>query len=185
MYMESYTTGQIAQICRVTKRTVIKWIDSGKLPGYRIPDSKHRRVTSRDLAEFMRKHHIPGGDEVGPRPRVLIIDDDYDFAALLRDALLGQYIIEHAGSAMEAASRMPVFKPDLVLVDIRLPDLNGMEVCRHFRSFGGERRPAILAMSAYGHELDVNEVRSSGADDFIPKPLKLAELRRRIRVMVG
>jgi CheY-like chemotaxis protein len=52
-----------------------------------------------------------------------------------------------------------------------------VEVCRHFRSWKSERRAAILAMSAYGHEIDLDEVRSSGADDFIPKPVRLADFR--------
>ncbi len=181
----THSTGDVAQLCHVTKRTVIKWIDSGRLPGYRIPGSTHRRVSAGDLAAFMRKHGMPGYDAVAPRPRILIIDDDLDFVGLLREALRDAYTVEHATSAMEAAGRLPVFEPDLILVDIRLPDLSGMDVCRHIRGSGRESRTPILAMSAYGQEIDETDVRSSGADDFIPKPVKLADLRRRIRTMVG
>ncbi len=180
-----HTTGDVARLCRVTKRTAIKWIDSGRLHGYRIPGSRHRRVSAADLAAFMREHGIPGYADVGPRRRILIIDDDLDFAGVLRDALHDMYVIEHAATAMEAASRLPVFNPDLILVDIRLPDLSGLDVCRHVRGIRQEQRTPILAMSAYGQEVDVTEVRSSGANDFIPKPMKLADLRRRIRAMVG
>jgi len=183
--VETHTTGEVADLCRVTKRTVIKWIDSGRLRGYRIPGSRHRRVAAPDLVTFMRDNGLPGYESLAPRRRILIVDDDHDFAALLRDALRDQYTVDHASCAMEAASRLPVFEPDLILVDIRLPDLSGMEVCRHFRSWKSERRAAILAMSAYGHEIDLDEVRSSGADDFIAKPVRLADLRKRIRSMVG
>lgn len=183
--MGPYTTGEVARVCHVTRRTVIKWIDSGRLHGYRIPGSRHRRVGARDLADFMRRYGVPGHEHVGPRRRILIIDDDQDFVALLRDALHDHYTVDHAGSALEAAARLPVFEPDLILVDIRLPDLSGMDVCRHVRDTGRDRRTPILAMSAYGHEIDVRQVRSSGADGFIPKPVKLADLRRRIRAMVG
>lgn len=182
---KSHTTGEIARMCRVTKRTVIKWIDEGRLPGYRIPGSRHRRVSAKNLAEFMRRHGIPDYDRVAPRRRVLIIDDDQDFVSLLRDALCDTYTVDHASSALEAASRLPMFEPDIILVDIRLPDLSGMEVCRYFQPYKNERRAAVLAMSAYRNELDLNELRSSGADDFIPKPVKIAELRKRIRSLVG
>jgi two-component system, OmpR family, response regulator RpaA len=181
----SYTTGEVALLCRVTKRTVIKWIDGGQLRGYRIPGSRHRRVAAKDLQDFVRRHRLPKGARVAPRVRILIVDDDHDFASLIRDALRDSYTIEHAASALDAAGRAPVFQPDLILLDIRLPDVNGVDVCRYLRSRKSRRRAAILAMSAYGSEIDLEAIRSSGADDFMPKPLRVAELRRRIQIMVG
>jgi excisionase family DNA binding protein len=180
-----YTTGEVAGICGVTKRTVIMWIDSGKLKGYRIPGSSHRRVAAPDLIDFMRKHRLPNFQGLLPRRRILIVDDDRDFSELLRDALHDQYEIETAATALEAAARMPVFRPDILLVDIRLPDVNGLELCRQLQTFQRDRRAPILAMSAYGGEVELSEVRRSGAVDFLPKPLQLAELRSRIQSMVG
>ncbi|HEX7899421.1 MAG TPA: response regulator [Planctomycetota bacterium] len=180
----SYTTGDVARICHVTKRTVIQWIDSGKLKGYRIPGSTHRRVAADALRDFLRAHKIPDYAAV-VRRRILIVDDDVDLQELLKDALRDRYDVEVAGSALEAASRLPVFQPDLVLLDIRLPDCSGLEVCRHFQDYKRARRVPILTMSAYGNEIDPLEVRRSGADAFLPKPLRIAELQQRIEAMVG
>ncbi len=180
----SFTTGDVARICNVTKRTVIKWIDGGKLKGYLIPGSRHRRVSAASLREFLRVHKLPNYDAL-VRRRVLIVDDDRDFLELLKDALRDRYDVDVAACALEAASRLPVFQPDLILLDIRLPDLSGLEVCRHFQSYRRERKAPILTMSAYGSELDPAEIRRSGADAFMPKPLKLAELKERIASMVG
>ena len=180
----SFTTGDVARICNVTKRTVIKWIDGGKLKGYRIPGSSHRRVSASSLREFLRVHRLPNYD-TAVRRRVLIVDDDRDFQELLKDALRDRYDLDVASSALEAASRLPVFQPDLILLDIRLPDLSGIEVCRHFQAYRNERRAPILTMSAFGSELDPAEIRRSGADAFMPKPLKLAELKELIASMVG
>lgn len=182
---ESLTTGEVARRCRVTKRTVIKWIDSGRLKGYLIPGSTHRRVAARALADFMRAHGLPLDEADRPRRRVLIVDDDVDFSNLLREALRDTYDVETAGSALEAASRLPLYGPDIILLDIRLPDLSGLDVCRHFQDYKRRRGAPILCMSAYGHDTDLSEVRRSGADGFLPKPLRLAELRRRIESMVG
>ncbi|HXX92098.1 MAG TPA: response regulator [Planctomycetota bacterium] len=180
----SYTTGDIARLCQVTKRTVIKWIDSGKLKGYTIPGSSHRRVSSESLSLFLRTHRMP--DYTGlVRRRILIVDDDRDLLELLQDALRDQYDVDVASSALEAASRLPVFRPDIILLDIRLPDLSGLDVCRHFQAYKSERKAPILTMSAYGGEIDPAEVRRSGADAFLPKPLKMAELKKRIATMVG
>ena len=180
----SYTTGDVARLCQVTKRTVIKWIDSGKLKGYTIPGSRHRRVSADSLQAFLKAHRMP--DYAGlVRRRILVVDDDRDLLELLQDALRDRYDVDVASSALEAASRLPVFQPDVILLDIRLPDLSGLEVCRHFQSYKTERKAPILTMSAFGGEIDPAEVRRCGADGFLPKPLKMAELRNRIESMVG
>ena len=179
-----YTTGDVAGLCHVTKRTVIKWIDSGQLQGYTIPGSRHRRVAAEALRRFLREHKMP--DYAGTaRRRILIVDDDRDLLELLQDALRGEYDVDVASSALEAASRLPVFRPDLILLDVRLPDLSGLEVCRHFRGSVSDRRVPILTMSAFGGEIDPSEVRRCGADAFLPKPLKMADLKHRIEAMVG
>jgi excisionase family DNA binding protein len=181
----AYTTGEVARRCLVTKRTVIKWIDSGRLRGYVLPGSTHRRVAAEALAEFMRGHGIPDYETVLPRRKILIVDDDADFVGLLREALRDAFEIDSAGTALEAASRLPVFRPDVILLDVRLPDLSGLEVCRHFQEYKRRQRVPILCMSAYGHEIDAAELRRSGADDFLPKPIKLMDLKKRIQAMVG
>lgn len=182
---ETCTTGEVARRCGVTKRTVVKWIESGRLRGYTIPGSRHRRVAAADLAAFMKAHGIPDAEGAIPRRRILIVDDDPDIAELLRDALRERYEIEVAATALEAAARVPVFRPDALLVDVRLPDVNGLELCRQLRAMMPDGAAPVLAMSAYGSEVDPSEVRRSGAVAFLPKPLPLAELKKRIRSMVG
>ena len=180
----SYTTGEIAKFCQVTKRTVIKWVDGGKLQGYTIPGSKHRRVTAEKLREFMKANKIPDLGRV-VRPRILVVDDDLDLLELLKDALHDRYDVDVASTALDAASRLAVFQPDVILLDIRLPDLSGLQVCRHFQGYKKSRNVPILTMSAYGGEIDPLEVRRSGADAFLPKPLRMGDLKKRIEAMVG
>jgi excisionase family DNA binding protein len=180
----TYTTGEVARLCQVTKRTVIKWIDGGRLVGYTIPGSKHRRVSADSLQQFMRANGMPDASRV-VRPRILIVDDDADLLELLKDALHDEYDVDVASTALDAASRLTAFQPDVILLDIRLPDLSGLQVCRHFQSYKKARNVPILTMSAYGGEMDPREVRQSGADAFLPKPLRLAELKKRIHAMVG
>lgn len=180
----SYTTGEVARICQVTKRTVIKWIDSGKLQGYTIPGSKHRRVAAESLRHFLKANHMPDYGRV-VRRRILIVDDDLDLLELLKDALQDRYDVDVASTALDAAARLAVFQPDVILLDIRLPDLSGLQVCRHFQGYKKSRNVPILTMSAYGGEIDPAEVRRSGADGFLPKPLRLVDLKKRIEAMVG
>ncbi len=180
----SYTTGEVARICQVTKRTVIKWIDGGRLKGYTLPGSRHRRVSADALQQFMRANRIPDYARV-VRRRLLIVDDDLDLLELLKDAFHDRFDVDVASSALDAAARLSVFQPDVILLDIRLPDLSGLQVCRHFQGYKKSRNVPILTMSAYGGEIDPGEVRRSGADAFLPKPLRLADLKKRIEAMVG
>ncbi|HZN62370.1 MAG TPA: response regulator [Planctomycetota bacterium] len=181
-----YTTGEIARLCQVTKRTVITWIDSGKLKGFRLPGGSHRRVAAADVAAFMKGSGIPDLERHMPRRRILVVDDDADFAGLLEDALQDRYDVVTAPTALEAASRLAEFQPDLVLLDVRLPDVNGLDVCRHFLDRRGDgRAPAIFVMSAYGREIGPAALRRSGADAFLSKPVRIADLRKRIRGRVG
>jgi excisionase family DNA binding protein len=180
----TYTTGEVARLCQVTKRTVIKWIDGGRLTGYTIPGSRHRRVTAESLQAFMRANGIPDHARVA-RPRILIVDDDADLLELLKDTLRDEFDVDVASTALDAATRLTAFQPDIILLDIRLPDLSGLQVCRHFQSYKKSRKVPILTMSAYGGEIDPREVRLSGADAFLPKPLRLADLKQRIHAMVG
>ncbi len=180
-----HTTGQVAKLCRVTKRTVIKWIESGRLRGFRLPGSTHRRVAAADLAAFLKAHRIPLPADPSLRRRILVVDDDPDFVELLVDALSDRYDVQTARNALEAASRLPVFGPDLVLLDVRLPDVGGLEVCRHFQPWRRSADGRIVVMSAYGNELDPGEIRRSGADGFLAKPVRLADLRKRIQTLVG
>src|SRR5881394_1850210 len=94
----TYTTGEVARLCQVTKRTVIKWIDGGSLSGYTIPGSKHRRVSADSLQQFMRANGIPDSSRV-VRPRILIVDDDADLLELLKDALHDEYDVDVASTA--------------------------------------------------------------------------------------
>ena len=179
----SLTTGKVAELCQVTKRTVIKWIDSGKLRGYTLPDSRHRRVSLWELRRFAREHKLPHPIGAAARPRVLVVEDDPDFVELLRDSLSGDFDLAFAGSALEATSKFHLFNPEFILLDIRLPDVSGMEVCRHFREHCRARRIPILAMSAYGKSLNLDELKKRGASDFIAKPFKMEELMERIQTM--
>ena len=119
------------------------------------------------------------------KTKLLIIDDDQDLLEFLTDALRDEFDIDVASSAMEAASRLEIFRPDVILLDIRLPDLSGLEVCRHFRAYKSDQKIPILAMSAYERTISADAALDSGADGFFPKPLKLSDVRKRIRLMVG
>ncbi len=112
--------------------------------------------------------------------KVLVVDDDPSLLKVLRIGLRARgddVLIAHSGA--EAITQVALAAPDLVILDLGLPDLDGLEVCRRVREFSNV---PIVVLSAYGDERRKVEALDSGADDFVTKPFGMAELEARLRV---
>src|SRR5580658_3334477 len=112
--------------------------------------------------------------------KVLVVDDDPSLLKALRIGLTArgdEVIVAHSGA--EAINQVALAGPDLVILDLGLPDLDGLEVCRRVREFSDV---PIVVLSAYGDEHRKVEALDSGADDFVTKPFGMAELEARLRV---
>lgn len=112
--------------------------------------------------------------------RLLIIDDEPAVCRFLRNALepLG-FLIEEALTGEQGLSRLPSFKPDLVILDLGLPDRSGFEVLREIR---GWSRVPVLVLTVRDSEQDKVELLEAGADDYLTKPFSLPELNARLKV---
>ena len=113
-------------------------------------------------------------------PRVLIIDDDLATLEVLRTALhAGGYEVDTATEGAAGLSRAVLQRPDVVILDLGLPDIDGVEVCKRFRVW---TEVPIVVLSAQGSEARKVEALDAGADDFVTKPFGMAELEARLRV---
>ena len=114
--------------------------------------------------------------------KVLVVDDDPALVKALRIGLTARgdkVTTTHSGA--DAISQVALLNPDLVILDLGLPDLDGIEVCRRIREFS---HVPIVVLSAYGDEHRKVEALDGGADDFITKPFGMAELEARLRVAI-
>src|SRR5580704_1445301 len=113
-------------------------------------------------------------------PKVLLVDDDASLLKALRIGLTarGDEVLT-AYTGAEAVNQVALAAPDLVILDLGLPDMDGIEVCRRIRAFSGV---PIVVLSAYGDERRKVEALDRGADDFVTKPFGMAELEARLRV---
>ena len=114
--------------------------------------------------------------------KVLVVDDDPALVKALRIGLTArgdEVTIAHTGT--DAITRVALLNPDLVILDLGLPDLDGLEVCRRIREFSDV---PVVVLSAYGDERRKVEALDGGADDFITKPFGMAELEARLRVAI-
>ncbi|HYS31304.1 MAG TPA: response regulator transcription factor [Streptosporangiaceae bacterium] len=121
----------------------------------------------------------PGPAVSASGPSVLVVEDDVGIATqLVRGLTRGGYQVEHVTTGGAALDRSV---PDVVLLDLELPDGDGVNVCRKLR----ERSPvAIIVVTAYGEESDRVSALDAGADDYLVKPFGLAELQARIRAVL-
>ena len=112
--------------------------------------------------------------------KILVVDDDLSLLKALRIGLTARgddVVTAHTGA--EAINQVALAAPDLVILDLGLPDLDGIEVCRRIRAFSPV---PIVVLSAYGDEHRKVEALDGGADDFVTKPFGMAELEARLRV---
>ncbi|MGE5813770.1 MAG: response regulator, partial [Acidobacteriota bacterium] len=122
---------------------------------------------------------VPAGDTAGAAAgwRVLVVDDNDDAAAMLREAL--EHCGNQARTARDALSALSVaeeFTPDVALLDIGLPVINGYELARQFRSYPSLERMRLIAITGYGQESDRAQAEAAGFDAHLVKPVDLDEL---------
>ena len=131
-----YTTGEAAKICKVSQQTIIRCFDNGTLKGFRVPGSRFRRIPREHLYAFMKDNGIPTDAlETGKR-KVLLVDDDVELVELMQDVFQrdGRFDIKTANNGFDAGMFVRDFRPNLVVLDVMLPDINGKEVCQRVQS---------------------------------------------------
>src|SRR5689334_5426539 len=143
-----YTTHEVSRLLQVNPRSVINWIEQSLLPSYRTPGG-HRRIRRDDLLAFLRKHQIPTpASLVDANFSVLIVDDEEEIANLLKTYFQrqGGYEVSLASDGISALISVGRIKPDLLILDIMIPGVDGIEVCRRIKG-DSTNKTAIIAIS--------------------------------------
>ncbi len=173
-----FTTGEAAEICKVSQQTIIRCFDSGRLNGFRVPGSKFRRIPRVELLRFMRTNDIPTDVLESTRKRILVVDDDDQIVDLFVDVLGrdDRFEVKTAQTGYDAGLLTEQFKPHLILLDYMLPDINGNLVCDRVRANPDFLKTKIIIVSGVVKREEIDELLQSGADDFVKKPFDISEL---------
>ena len=176
-----FTTGEAAKICKVSQQTIIRCFDNGSLKGFRVPGSRFRRIPREQLYAFMKENGIPTDALESGKRKVLIVDDDEELVELMVDVFArdGRFDIKSANNGFDAGMQVREFRPDLVILDIMLPDINGREVCQRVRSDNTLESVKIICISGMIEQDKVADIRAAGADDFMHKPFGVDKLLER------
>jgi excisionase family DNA binding protein len=177
-----FTTGEAADICKVSQQTIIRCFDSGRLKGFRVPGSRFRRIPRESLLQFMRENGIPPDTLDSGKQKILVVDDDAEIVELFVDVLTrdGRFDVRTARSGYDAGMLTQEFNPDLIILDYMLPDINGNVVCKTIRQNPNFAETKIIIVSGVVNQDEINELLRSGADEFVKKPFNIERLIERI-----
>jgi excisionase family DNA binding protein len=168
-----FTTGEAAKICKVSQQTIIRCFDNGQLKGFRVPGSRFRRIPREALYKFMKDNGIPTDTLESGKRKVLLVDDDVELVELMTKVLEedGRFGVRVATTGFAAGMIVQEYRPDLIVLDVMLPGINGKEVCQRIRddaTLGEELR--ILCVSGMIDNVGIQELKFVGADLFLDKP---------------
>jgi excisionase family DNA binding protein len=170
---EWMTLGQAAKFLGVAQSTIRKWSDHGRIPTFYTP-GRHRRYRRGDLEAFLVRSG-PGRQQSGPP--VLLVDDDAGMRELVRIQLEREgYAVQEAASAEEGLAAIEARKPDLILVDVMMPHVDGWEMLRQIQERYGVASIPVLMFSGQVDEAGERQATSSGARGFVGKGFDLDEL---------
>jgi excisionase family DNA binding protein len=179
---EWLTLGQAARFLGVAQSTIRKWSDQGRVPAFYTPGG-HRRYRRTDLETFLDRSGPGGRPKTGPL--VLLVDDDENVRELVRVSLEFEgYIVREAGSADEGLSAIEDAKPDLILLDVMMPHVDGWEMLRRIQERHGAGAIPVLMFSGQVDEAARRQAASSGASGFVGKPFDLDELVDQAKAIV-
>lgn len=177
-----FTTGEAAKICKVSQQTIIRCFDSGQLKGFRVPGSRFRRIPRDVLYKFMKDNGIPTDALESGKRKALVVDDDQDLVDLLQDVLEsdGRFEVRVANNGFDAGMMVKEYRPDVIILDVMLPDINGKEVCQRVRSDTSMDDVKIICISGMVEAHKIDDLRAAGANDFIQKPFEMESLLGRV-----
>src|SRR5438034_1854071 len=168
------TLGQAAKYLGVAQSTIRKWSDQGRVPAFYTPGG-HRRYRRGDLDNFLNRSGPSGAVQQGPL--VLIVDDDARVREYVRVNLeMEGYAVREAGSADEGLGVLEEVSPDLILLDVMMPEVDGWEMLQRVQERHGVGTVPVVMFSGKVNEQSAQEATARGAQGFVGKPFDPQQL---------
>ncbi len=178
-----FTTTEVARYCAVTNDGVLKWIKSGKLRAFSTPGG-HYRIAAEDFRSFLEKYDIPVDEAYfrgEKRARsILVVDDEADIREIVRRILQEidpELKVEEAQDGYEAGIKIGNLGPDLVIMDVMMPRVDGISLCKSIRENPETRPIKVLAITAFPEQDNIKKMYDAGADLCLIKPLQFEHFR--------
>jgi excisionase family DNA binding protein len=179
-----FTTFEAAKLCHVSPLSIINWVNAGRLSAFRTPGG-HRRIRREDLVMFMRENGLPLPDELkqgSGRRKVLVVDDEASICELIAEHLSSRpekpCEVSTASDGFEAGRLVATFRPEVVILDLRMPGLDGFQVCKTIKADPETAATMVVAMTGYHTPETEARILECGAIRCFAKPVEPAALAR-------
>ncbi len=187
---KTLTTGEAAKYCGVNFRTVIRWIERGKLNAFKLPGRGDNRIPIDSFLQFLTENNMPIPRELQSltvadvNNRVLVIDDQIEMANAIKRILKREkYDVMVAENGFSAGAKLITFKPALITLDLLMPGLDGFDVLSYIANNAELSHVKILVISGEVEE-KLNRAKRLGADEALAKPFDTAELIRLVHLLL-
>ena len=176
-----FTTFETAKLCHVSPLSIINWVNAGRLPAFRTPGG-HRRIRREDLIRFMRESGIPLPEDLregSGKSKVLVVDDEASIRDVLSEHLSTRtksYEVLSAADGFEAGRLVATFRPDVVLLDLRMPGLDGFQICRTIKADPETSATIVIAMTGFYSPETEARILECGAIRCFAKPVEPSTL---------
>ena len=183
---EMLSLGKAADLCAVSRRTLWTYVKSGALNASRTPGG-HYRVSKNDLNAFIEKKAMKINNNKKPSAlKILVVDDDPGIRKLLTRILSKKgNIVVQAADGFEAGQKTVQVKPDIMIVDIFMPKMNGFDVCLSMKKNPETKETKIIAISGHDTTENRTKILECGADFFLAKPLDVSKLENVIQTLIN
>ncbi len=186
MYKKPLSVGQVAEICRVSKKTVLNWIYDGALKAFTTYGG-HYRIWPANVKKFLDTAgmDIPFEYVDDRTTHILIVDDDVAYSQMLRDAILGEMPtveVVTTDDGYEGLMLIGEIKPQLVILDIKMPKLDGFQVLELLKTRKTEHDMRVLVVSGYLDKATKDQLSKTIAEGAVDKLTDTASL---LKVITG
>ena len=183
-----YTIPEAAKFCSVGRTTMWRWVKSGYLKASMTLGGQHR-IQKAELQSVLADrggYSIPASEKA-PEPefsgrslspkKILIVDDDPDLRKIMPRFLSAEdYEVAVASDGFEAGTKVMDFNPDLLVLDLIMPGMDGFEVCKRIKKNPRTSHIKVLAITGYDDEENRARIMKAGADGYLPKPIERESL---------
>jgi excisionase family DNA binding protein len=183
---QSFSTSEVAKYCHVTADTIRKWAEADRISVFKTPGG-HRRIRREDLIGFLRENGIPlHSDLSNDGIKILVVDDDKTIIAVINRFLeqtSTNFEVSVATDGFEAGHQVGTFAPKIMFLDLRLPGIDGFEVCRRIKTAPDTANTHIIAMTAFFDSEVEERILKLGAAICLKKPFTPDNLRRALALV--
>ena len=172
-----FTTFETAKLCHVSPLSIINWVNAGRLPAFRTPGG-HRRIRREDLIRFMKDNGIPLPEDLvegSGKPKILVVDDESSIREVLSEHFTTRnpsFEVLAAADGFEAGRLVATFRPDVVLLDLRMPGIDGFQVCRTIKADPDTSSTVVIAMTGFYSPETESRILDCGAVKCFAKPVE-------------